>query len=111
MNDDIINNIEALKTLTEETIQSSKRLDMMLRIYLTDEEIEEVANLRKKQQENMQRIIDISNYITHGSSDKSAEYSIDMVMLEMHASRTIIDSIESSIMNIYEKAKPRLFDI
>ena len=111
MDEDLINNIESLKALTEETIQSSKRLDMMLRIYLTDEEIEEVANLRKKQQENMQRIIDISNYITHGSSDKSAEYPIDMVMLEMHACRTIIDNIESLIINIYEKAKPRLFDI
>ena len=103
--DELINSIETLKTSMEETIQSSRKLDILVRIFLTSEEIEEVANLRAKQQENMQRLVDIANYIVHGSSDNLPD--IDMVMLEMTASCSIIDNTESSIINIYEAAKRR----
>lgn len=102
--DELINSIETLKTSMEETIQSSRKLDILVRIFLTSEEIEEVANLRAKQQENMQRLVDIANYIVR-SSDNLPD--IDMVMLEMTASCSIIDSTESSIINIYEEAKRR----
>lgn len=112
MDEDLINRVKALKSTMEETIQSSKRLDILVSVFLTEEEIEEVFKLREKQRENMQRLVDISNYIITGKSDKlEAKPDIDMIFLEMSASSTLIGTIEDQILNIYEKVKLRLFDI
>lgn len=84
-------------------------MDILLRFFLTGEEIEEVANLRAKQEENMQRLVDISSYIITGKSDKlEVKPDIDMVLLEMDASSTLIGTIEDQILNIYETARNRV---
>ena len=107
--DDIINRIEALKEVIEKTVESSRELDILLRFFLTGEEIEEVSKLREKQEENMQRLVDIAAYITSGNSDKLQEDpKLDLIMIEMDASCTIIDNTESSIVSIYEAARQRV---
>lgn len=109
--DELINSIESLKESMEKTVESSRKMDMLLRFFLTDEEITEVAKLREKQNENMQRLVDISSYIVNGKSDKlEGEYppNIDMVLLEMDASSTILENTETEILNIYAAARRRI---
>lgn len=109
MNEDLIKAVESLKESMEQSIQTSKVLDIMVRRFLTEKEIEEVAKLREIQQENMQRLVDIAAYITSGNSDKLQEDpKLDLIMIEMDASCTIIDNTESSIVSIYEAARQRV---
>ena len=109
MDEDLINRVKALKLTIEESIQSSRKLDIMARFFLTEEEIEEATNLRKKHQENIQRIIEICNYIVNGKSDKlEVEFpNIDMVLLEMEAGTAVVENIENQILDIYETAAKR----
>lgn len=108
MDEDLINRVKALKSTMEETIQSSKRLDIFAIYFLTDEEIEEATNLRKKQQENIQRLLDIIDFIITGKSDKLEEKpDINMIFLEMEASTAVIENMENQILDIYEKGANR----
>ena len=109
MTNELIKAVESLKAQMEQSIQTSKVLDLMVRRFLTEKEIEEVAKLREIQQENMQRLVDIAAYITSGNSDKLQEDpNLDLIMIEMDASCTIIDNTESSIVSIYEAARQRV---
>lgn len=107
--DKLINKIEALKELMEKTVESSRKLDILLRFLLTSKETEEVTKLRAKQEENMQRLVDISSYIVNGKSDKlEVEFpNIDMVLLEMDASSAVVENIQNQILEIYETARNR----
>lgn len=109
MDEDLINRVEALKSTIEETVQSSRKLDILAIFFLTEEEIEEVANLRAKQEENIDRLEEIINYIITGKSDKlEVEFpNIDMVLLEMEASTAVVENTENQILDIYETAGNR----
>lgn len=109
MDNDIVSKLELLKSSTEESIRDSRRLDTLLKIFLTIEEIEELSKLRQKQEENMHRIVDIINFAILGSSDKLVEYpDIKLITLELLASRKIVTQTEEAILNIYSAAKSRL---
>jgi len=108
MDEDLINRVEALKSTIEEKIKSSRKLDIMARLFLAEEEIEEVTNLREKEQENIHRLVDICNYIITGKSDKLEEKpDIDMIFLEMEAGTAVVENIENQILDIYEAAAKR----
>ena len=107
--DDIINDIKSLKESIEETVRNSRRLDVLLKIFLTSEEIEEVSKLREKQEEYINRMVDIMDFAINGYSDKLVEYpDISMMALELIASRKIVENTEEDIMKIYAAAKERL---
>jgi len=118
MDDDIINKLESLKSSIEESARSARRCDTFLKIFLTSEEIEELSNLRAKQEENFHRMVDIINFTIHRNYDKVVVTDpdiemkrLDMIALEMTASTIIASQTEDDIIKIYEKVKLRLFDI
>jgi len=109
--DDLINRVKALKSTIEETVQSSRKLDVLAIFFLTVEEIEEVSKLRAKQEENINRMTDIINYIITGKSDNlEVKPDIDMVLLEMEASTAVVENIENQILDIYEAAGNRALE-
>lgn len=107
--DDIIIDMKSLKESLEKSILDSRRCDTLLKVLLTSEEIEELSNLRKKQEENIKKMIDIMNFVIYGYSDKLEEYpDIKLITLEMIARHKIVTSTEEDIMKIYATVKSRL---